>query len=212
MAAGEDSHTGSRQIEWRRQLSVDRSCRCLRCHISFTMTVGFVARAHSRLIVDRHCCNSLDDKVIGSQRPCLIEAAEGELARQRDTERFGTEDIVPVQCQQRVVHRQRELHGQFGRHDRCDDHEAMEHQLVPRARRVGKAFMQHIARCCKREHEEEKYEYESLAVGARDALTREEDRAHQLTLGRIKAGLNDDADSTAAWRLHCFRLVSACVL
>eukprot|EP00967_Tisochrysis_lutea_P021684 scaffold24636_cov31-Tisochrysis_lutea.AAC.5 len=89
---------------------------------------------------------------------------------------------VPVQCQQRVVHRQRELHGQFGRHDRCDDHEAMEHQLVPRARRVGKAFMQHIARCCKREHEEEKYEYESLAVGARDALTREEDRAHQLTL------------------------------
>ena len=31
-------------------------------------------------------------------------------------------------------------------------------------------------------------------------------------LGRIKAGLNDDADSTAAWRLHCFRLVSACVL
>eukprot|EP00967_Tisochrysis_lutea_P021683 scaffold24636_cov31-Tisochrysis_lutea.AAC.4 len=59
------------------------------------MTVGFVARAHSRLIVDRHCCNSLDDKVIGSQRPCLIEAAEGELARQRDTERFGTEDIVP---------------------------------------------------------------------------------------------------------------------
>lgn len=60
-------------------------------------------------------CDAFDNEVVASQRACLVETANVDLASERDSKRLGTVDADLDQRDERGVDRECQLDWQLGR-------------------------------------------------------------------------------------------------
>ena len=74
---------------------------------------------------------ALNDQVILSQCASFIEAANVDLACERDSPWLCAENLLLNQLDNRVVDGDGKLHGELGRHYIGDNQDASEHNLIP---------------------------------------------------------------------------------
>ena len=85
-------------------------------------------------------CDTPESERVGCERASLVDADDVDLASNGNFERLGTENVHAGEREERVGDGEGELHGQLGRYDRCDYHDAVQEEFVATARRVTRAL------------------------------------------------------------------------
>mmetsp|Transcript_25973 Transcript_25973/g.60817 ORF Transcript_25973/g.60817 Transcript_25973/m.60817 type:complete len:254 (-) Transcript_25973:1882-2643(-) len=107
-------------------------------------------------------------ELVGGEGTGLVEEAVVDLARERDAEGLGAEDAVLHERHQGGVDGHGHLHWQLAGHDRRNDDDALEQELVGGAVALLEAGLQHVAGRDQREAEEDEEREARLRRVGRD--------------------------------------------